>query len=310
MVGKIIRDYMEGGGRKLTVPGFGTFMRRDGGGVIFVDLLRGDDRVLAGMIQRTGGLSEVEAAARIDRFIFETRGAIERTGRAEIAGFGTVTADAKGVYGFDYSPRTVGVQDTSRERVGAPEPSQSVQSSQLSQSSQVQPTQSPQQPQQQSQPQPQVQARPTQPMQPQPTQPQVRPLQSPSNLHTTQAHSHSQARPQDGAPQRRPDGAPNRAQGGSPNKVQGGVPNRTQGGVPGRAQGGTSNKVQSGTPNRASANAPRRGPAPTRRSKPAAHKPSTTDRILLIAIIAAAIALAAMIFGLTSSASHIPFVNK
>jgi len=304
MVGKIIRDFLEGGGRKLTVPGFGTFMRRDGGEVIFVDLLRGDDRVLAGMVQRAGGLSEVEAAARIDRFIFETRAAIERTGRAEIAGLGTMTADAKGVYRFDYSPTQAAPTQAApaQARPTQPQPMQS----QAAQATPMPPMDN--QPRAQSQAQ--SQSRPPQP-QPRPVQPQSRPLQSvpQPNPHATHsqpqsrpAQTHPQARPQDGAPQRGAAGVPSRAQGVAPNKVQGGAPNRAQSAVPNRAHGGE--------PSRGPANAPRRGPAPTRRPKPAAKKSSTTDRVLLIAIIAAAIALAAMIFGLTSSASHIPFVNK
>ncbi len=111
MVGKVIRDYMEGGAKKLTVPGFGTFMRREsesGGGardtIIFVDLLRGDDKTLSEMVEDRGGYSELEAMALIDRFIFETKHAIERHGSSAIEGFGTLTLDHKGVYQFNYIP--------------------------------------------------------------------------------------------------------------------------------------------------------------------------------------------------------------
>lgn len=111
MVGKVIRDYMEGGGKKLTVPAFGTFMRRENGEVIFVDLLRGDDRTLSEMVEDAGGYSEVEAMALIDRFIFETKTAIERHGSATIEGFGTMMLDHKGVYQFRYSPKARPVQE-------------------------------------------------------------------------------------------------------------------------------------------------------------------------------------------------------
>ncbi len=111
MVGRVIRDYIEGGAKKLTVPGFGTFMRRDGGGVIFVDLMRTDDGVLGEMVEDAASLSEVEAMARIDRFIFETKNAIERNGRAAIEGFGVMTIDHKGVYQFEYSPKARPVRE-------------------------------------------------------------------------------------------------------------------------------------------------------------------------------------------------------
>ncbi len=112
MVDKIIRDYMEGGAKKLAVPGFGTFMRKmkegDEGGrgeVIFVDLLRKDDGLLLQLVEDYGRYSEVEAMALVDRFIFETKNAIERRGSASIEGFGTMTLDHKGSYRFDYAPK-------------------------------------------------------------------------------------------------------------------------------------------------------------------------------------------------------------
>jgi nucleoid DNA-binding protein len=104
MVGKVIRDYMEGGARKLIVPGFGSFIRRDGGEIVFSGLLRSEDFTLSEMVEDRGGYSEVEAMALIDRFIFETRDAIERTGSATIEGFGTLTLDPRGAYQFQYSP--------------------------------------------------------------------------------------------------------------------------------------------------------------------------------------------------------------
>ena len=117
VVGKVIRDYMEGGAKKLTVPGFGTFMRREGaqGGsdIIFVDLLRVDDsNTLSEMVEDRGSLSELEAMAMIDRFIFETRNAVERNGSATIAGFGTLTVDHKGVYKFAHSPTARPTKET------------------------------------------------------------------------------------------------------------------------------------------------------------------------------------------------------
>ncbi len=116
MVGKVIRDHMEGGARKLTVPGFGTFMRResaqDGSDIIFVDLLRGDDKTLSELVEDRGGLSELEAMAMIDRFIFETRNAIERHGSATIEGFGTLGLDHKGAYKFNHTAPARPVKET------------------------------------------------------------------------------------------------------------------------------------------------------------------------------------------------------
>lgn len=106
MVGKIIREYLEGGNKKITVPGFGTFMRKESGEIIFVDLLRKDDGVLRGLVEDYGGYSEVEAMALADRFVFGIKRRIEHDGSAPIEGFGTMTLDDKGTYQFNHSPQT------------------------------------------------------------------------------------------------------------------------------------------------------------------------------------------------------------
>lgn len=111
MVGKIIRDYIGAGNKKLTVPGFGTFMRKDSGEIIFVDLLRKDDGVLRGLVEEYGNYSEVEAMALVDRFIFGIKHGIERNGSAAIEGFGTMTLDDKGLYQFDYSAQPAPVRE-------------------------------------------------------------------------------------------------------------------------------------------------------------------------------------------------------
>ncbi len=105
MVGKVIRDYIEAGNKKLTVPGFGTFMRKDSGDVIFVDLLRKDDGKLRELVEDYGNYGEVEAMALVDRFIFETKNNIEKNGSAPVDGFGTMFLDDKGLYQFDYTPQ-------------------------------------------------------------------------------------------------------------------------------------------------------------------------------------------------------------
>lgn len=277
MVGKIIRDYMEGGARKLTVPGFGTFMRRDGGEVIFVDLLRGDDRVLTEMVEDAGPFTEVEAMARIDRFIFETRNAIERTGRATIADFGTMTADGKGVYRFDYSPREVPVpENATPQRLFDPSAAVTPQTADLpsaaagGERSAMDGRQA---------------AGTSREAAVHPAQAQVRAERdAPARPRTEQAaparpRSEGQARPQDGARTARAHGSATRT---------------------GSAHGPAARRPHS--------DAPRGKIASGRKPNGGALKSSATDRVLLFAIIAAALALAAMIFGLTSSAGG-PFGN-
>jgi nucleoid DNA-binding protein len=112
MVGKVIHEYLDGGHKKVTVPGFGTFMRKPSGEIIFVDLIQKDDGVLRELVEDYGNYGEVEAMALIDRFIFEVKHSIERTGSAQIDDFGTMFLDEKGLYQFDYSPAPKIVKET------------------------------------------------------------------------------------------------------------------------------------------------------------------------------------------------------
>jgi nucleoid DNA-binding protein len=111
MVGEIICKYLAKGNKKVIVPGFGTFMRKDSGQVIFVDLLRKDDGLLRELVEDYGHYSEVEAMALIDRFIFEIKRGIERNGSAKIDDFGTMFLDEKGVYQFDSLPMPAFVKE-------------------------------------------------------------------------------------------------------------------------------------------------------------------------------------------------------
>jgi nucleoid DNA-binding protein len=230
MVGKVIRDYIEGGAKKLTVPGFGTFMRRDEGGgnahggVIFVDLLRTDDGALREMVEDRGGFSEVEAMALIDRFIFETKNTIERTGNATIDGFGTMSLDQKGVYQFTYSPKARAVKENA------------------------------------------VQERLFEKETPRPT--------SPRPARTTEAN-----RP---TPPTRPAVKHTDEWEDEPRKVR--------------------------TPRSEKRRPERRSPQPAGARRKPQGKRSTTDTILIVAIAAAAIALIAMIFGMT--AGNMPFLQR
>ena len=217
MVGKVIRDYMEGGAKKLTVPGFGTFMRRDEGGVIFVDLLRGDDGVLREMVEDAGNYSEVEAMALIDRYIFETKNTIERHGSATIDGFGTMTLDPKGVYQFEYSPKFRPVKEHAvQERLFEKEPPRSAQPSQTPQS----------------------------------------PAPQPASPRAAQPHA----------------------------------------------------EVRRDPPSRTATKPPQRRPQAEKPARRPQSKKSAADTVLIVAIVAAAIALIAMIFGMSSAG--MPFLQK
>ena len=75
--------------RRLVVPAFGAFVVKETGERLFSDLLNTDDGVLASLL-RAKGLSEMEAAVSIDRFIFEVRHELEQYGYCRLGEVGTL----------------------------------------------------------------------------------------------------------------------------------------------------------------------------------------------------------------------------
>ena len=88
VVTEVIIEYLQSN-RRLVVPAFGAFMVKESGECVFSDLLRTDDGVLASLL-RGRGLSEMEAAVMIDRFIFEVRHELEQFGYCRLGAIGTL----------------------------------------------------------------------------------------------------------------------------------------------------------------------------------------------------------------------------
>lgn len=85
---EVIAEYLLSN-RKLVVPNLGAFMVKESGERIFSDLLRNDDGVLISLLQAKG-LSDMEAAVSIDRFVFETRHELESYGYCRLGDIGTL----------------------------------------------------------------------------------------------------------------------------------------------------------------------------------------------------------------------------
>ena len=85
---EVIAEYLLSN-RKLVVPNLGAFMVKESGERIFSDLLRADDGVLTSLL-RIKGLSEMEAAVTVDRFVFETRHELESYGYCRLGDIGTL----------------------------------------------------------------------------------------------------------------------------------------------------------------------------------------------------------------------------
>ena len=99
MISKIIHDYLQHE-KRITIPGFGSFIRKENGQIIFMEILRSDDGVLSSLVRKHGDYTEVEAAAVIDRFIFEIRHALQTKGSIRIKGLGTMHTEEGGKIAF------------------------------------------------------------------------------------------------------------------------------------------------------------------------------------------------------------------
>ena len=91
IVVEVIADYLRSN-RRLVVPTFGAFMVKESGERLFSDLLNEDDGVLVALL-RDKGLSEMEAAVTIDRFIFEVRHELEQYGYCRLDELGTLRVE-------------------------------------------------------------------------------------------------------------------------------------------------------------------------------------------------------------------------
>ena len=99
MLVSVINDYLKSN-RRLVVPSFGAFVVKGGGDIIFSELLKSDDGVLRGLLMGQG-MSEIEAAAAIDRFIFEVRHELQLSAACTVASLGTFHRNAEGVLSFE-----------------------------------------------------------------------------------------------------------------------------------------------------------------------------------------------------------------
>lgn len=91
IVVEVITEYLQHN-RRLVVPAFGAFMAKESGERIFSNLLNTDDGVLASLL-RARGLSEMETAVTIDRFIFEVRHELEEYGYCRLGEIGTLRCE-------------------------------------------------------------------------------------------------------------------------------------------------------------------------------------------------------------------------
>lgn len=105
MLVKVISQYLETN-RRLVVPHLGAFIvKTPFESILFSELLKRDDGVLRGLLVQTG-MSEIEAAGAIDRFVFEIRHAIKGGNKSVLEGFGAMSLNAGDIIVFEYYPKS------------------------------------------------------------------------------------------------------------------------------------------------------------------------------------------------------------
>ena len=107
MIVELISKYLESN-KRLVVPNLGTFIVKEAGHVVlFSNLIKGDDGVLRSLLVNAG-VSEMETAAALDRFVFEVNFRLESTGECLLDGFGVLKSGVNGTVSFVYKPAAKG----------------------------------------------------------------------------------------------------------------------------------------------------------------------------------------------------------
>lgn len=107
MVVEVISKYLATN-KRLVVPNLGTFIvKKAGEQILFSNLMKGDDGVLRGLLVAEG-LSAIEAAALLDRFVFEANFRLQQGLACSLKNFGTLRNGDNGTVLFDYEPQMDG----------------------------------------------------------------------------------------------------------------------------------------------------------------------------------------------------------
>lgn len=107
MVVEVISKYLATN-KRLVVPNLGTFIvKKAGEQILFSNLMKGDDGVLRGLLVEEG-LSAIEVAAVLDRFVFEANFRLQQGLACSLKNFGTLRNGDNGTVLFDYEPQMDG----------------------------------------------------------------------------------------------------------------------------------------------------------------------------------------------------------
>lgn len=111
----IISEYLSGAGKRIIIPGFGAFIKRDAGEIVFIDMLTADDGLLAELVSRHNGISAEKANAEVEEYSLRLRSDLAKNRYAAIEGLGVVTVSADGKLRFTASANQPDAHAESRQ---------------------------------------------------------------------------------------------------------------------------------------------------------------------------------------------------
>ena len=98
MVGKAIKEILNGGSRRVIVPGCGTLLSRDSGELIFTEMLRTDDGQLVAKIAELENIPSDTARQLVESYGATLRQELSQNGRVTVEGVGLLLRTAAGRY--------------------------------------------------------------------------------------------------------------------------------------------------------------------------------------------------------------------
>ena len=99
MINEIIVNYLVSN-KRLVIPTFGAFLKKENNTITFVELLKKDDEVLNSLVSKSMGVSHESAESIINDFIKSIKEEIEKNGTYLVGTIGALVVGANGVYGL------------------------------------------------------------------------------------------------------------------------------------------------------------------------------------------------------------------
>lgn len=116
-IDEIIVGCLEGDRRRIIIPGFGAFVKRPEGEIVFIDILNTDDGALTAELQRRAGLNGDEAHQAMEKYSFHLKTELLYNKAVKVEGIGTVRMTPDGSFEIDLP-----VAEVQEDPVAAPAP--------------------------------------------------------------------------------------------------------------------------------------------------------------------------------------------